>query len=42
MKCGVEHSHLLDAGKNLLDGLNAGDIGGIVERGKVIAVFDLL
>ena len=34
MECGVEHTHLLDTGKNLLDGLNAGDVGGIAEQGE--------
>ena len=42
MESGVEHTHLLDAGENLLHGLDAGDVGRIVERSEVVAVLDLL
>ncbi len=46
MESGVKHTHLGHVGHKGRDGLDAGHVGGIVERGQVVAlayhVFDLV
>ncbi len=42
MEGGVEHSDLRYIGHKGRDGLDAGDVGRIVERCQIVAVFHLL